>query len=214
MEKLIEQSMLDILLIKVFGEKISEYSNSEEVLSNELGTKMLSIVNVSGIQFNGICMRIQKPLTLVLPGKGSLPDSCGFESSKTIKMWSVRKGTVASKIDLSSGKIEELLPSELRGLIDAGIKIKNVTYKNGKLKGRIEVWVKVGVKISHGENFSIDTGLGSWVTITGFDLGVADVKVQVKLDSINKVCARLKACADFPWPIGEQCAKATHCIKF
>ncbi|QMU66116.1 MAG: AAA family ATPase [Flavobacteriaceae bacterium] len=155
----------------------------------------------------------QKPLTLVLPGKGQLPDSCGFEGSETIKMWSVRKGTMASKIDLTSGKVEELLPSGLRGLIGAGIKIKNVTYENGELKGRIEVWVKVGVKISHGENFSINTGLGSWVTITGFDLGIADVKVQVKLDNINKVCARIKACADFPWPI-EQCAKATHCVNF
>ena len=129
-------------------------------------------------------------------------------------MWQIRKDQVSSKLQLTSGTIEDLLTDELKGLIDAGIKIKNVSYSNGKLKGRIEIWVKVGVTIREAIEFSIDAGLSQWITITGFDIGIADIKVQVKLDSLHKICGRLEACADFPWPIGEQCAKATECIEF
>lgn len=214
MENLIKQSMLDSLVIKVFGELVSEYQNTDKILSAELEAKTLSVVKVVGVQVNGVCTRIDKPLTLVLPGKGGDPDSCGFDDSDNIKMWNVKRGTLASKIDISSGNIEQLLPQELLGAIDAGIKIKNVKYKDGKLTGRIEIWVKVGVKVSFAENFSIDTGIGDWITVTGFDLDIADVKVQVKLVSLNKACARIKACIDLPWPIGEQCAKATQCVTF
>ena len=214
MEKLIKQSMLDSLIVKVFGEPVSEHQNTDKILTAELDSKTLTIVNVTGVQVNGVCTRIEKPLTLVLPGKGANPDSCGFEDSPSVKMWSVKKGTLASKIEITSGNVEQLLPQDLLGVIDAGVNIKNIKYKNGTLSGRIEIWVKVGAKISFAENFSIETGIGDWITVTGFDLDIADIKVQVKLVSLHKACARIKACIDLPWPVGEQCAKATECIKF
>lgn len=216
MEKLINQSMLDSLTIKIFGEPISEYKNSEDFLIEESGQKEVVIAKVHGVKINGFCRKFDKPPILVLFGKGIDAQGCGFENTGGIKMWTIRKDMLASRINVESGKVLDIISQDIetKGLIDAGIKIKNVKYENGKLSGRVEIWVKVGVKVSHAENFSIDTGLGSWVTIAGFDLGIADVAVQVKLDSLHKVCARLKACADFPWPIGKQCARATHCIDF
>lgn len=228
MQELIEKSISEALTVKVFGEIVSNFKTSDVSISSEYG-KSLTIVRVHGVQVNGTCTRIENPLTIVLPGEGSDPDSCGFEKDGPIRMWQVKKDLMATRITLDTAPLESFIEEgeAVKG-IGISVRLENVRNENGKIKGTVRFEIDAGVgRINTGVDFSIDANVGGWITVWSSDIVPEVMKgaVKVKLSSLDKICARVEGSAKLPdicrdrWGIPYPCFKwkSEHkdfCLKF
>ena len=192
--------MVEALTIKVFGEPVSDFNSADKTVEKELG-RSFTIVKVYGVQLNGTCTRMENPVLLVLPGKGLPAEGCGFDESANLKMWQVKKDTLATKINVVSAPVTALLDEKSIQGIGISVRLENVRHENGKVTGTVRFEIDAGIgRINHGVDFSIDTNIGNWITIWNTEIvpGLLKGEVKVRISSLNKICARVEASAKLP----------------
>lgn len=195
MEKFITQKLNENLVITIYGEENSTFNlNLEKENSESLKKfgKEVSLVKVLGIQSKGVCIRLDKPKYLILPGIGESADGCGFEGSETTKMWKVEKDFNTLGIEFNSMSMDELVQNQVIGGLSLSVKLKDSRYNNGVYKGTVQVKADfVLMRIT--ENIPINVTIypgGSIEVFNGY-LGMFHVSIKLNLETINKACARV-----------------------
>lgn len=145
---------------------------------------------IRAFKVNGICRRLSSPIILTVfgPAKDCDPnDECAFESSK---VWSLSSSDQVASISIETFSLIDALDDAEEKGISGGIKISNVRYENGKIRGDIKVWAKIkvlGASAKLNETFSFSIHAAGCHTV--FDAGIGKVKLCFKAP--NKLCAEL-----------------------
>lgn len=86
------------------------------------------------------------------------------------------------------------------------IKLKDASFKDGKLKLRIE-W-RIG---PYSDHYTVNEKLvlNKWIKVHKD----GPIKIYVKIKGDREVCAKAKGKVDLPWPLDDITAEAKKCIK-
>jgi hypothetical protein len=124
------------------------------------------------------------------------------------KVWVLKKDEPVGNINISSEKLEDLIPEKSDVTVLATrLQIKDCNYTGGVLTARIEWELSAGpFRYSDHLDINVKTGLGGWSKVGE----VGPVKVYVKMPELGNICA--KAEVKVGWPINST-LRATECIK-
>jgi hypothetical protein len=200
MEKLIKDSLLNNLQVKVFGKIVSELkfelAGEKNKVLNQFGNNPV-IVQIFGAKVQGICVKLNEPKILVLPNNSVDADDCGYDADT--KMWVLERGFKTSSIEINEFTIDDLGD---KSVLD--ITIKSIKYEAGRMSGKAQVEINLIVKYSQEVRFNLQVQPNDgWIPVTSFNLAGYQIEIQAKVDST-------KGCLRAITPLGE----VKHCKNY
>jgi hypothetical protein len=180
--------------VSLYGNPLSGLNFEQDVLANAgfrgRSNETVGLAFIRAFKVNGACRRLPAPVILTVFGQGSdasPDDPCADDSSK---VWILSSDDQVASISIEKFSLVDALDDAVEKGISGGIRLSNVRYENGKIRGDIQIWGKIkvlGGTASVKESFSFSIHVGGCHTV--FDAGIAKVKVCYKAP--NQICAEL-----------------------
>jgi len=176
--------------IKLFGQIIKDVQLSSEIRSVDPNVVLKHFAIIRGTSWNKICVKLPKPIIILVADEGQIPDECDWGSD--IKMWTLPKNANVISLDydiIDVADIEEHSKSK-RG-INGGVELKNPRIENGKACVTVHAWAEIkvlGKKVGFDETKDVCLSLDQCITIV--DIGVG--KAEICYRPPNQLC--VKAC--------------------